>query len=124
MTFTKRSGDTVEEDMTEVIAALRQGKWFYQEDAPAGEWTFSGTKGLSVTLTFDDAPVESAWVYAYPETLNEVEIELWAPRKALKPGEGMTVTRTLRIGPGPRGWSGLFVLGNDRIPVRRRRRGW
>ena len=97
MAFTQRSGAKVDEDMTATIAGMREGRHFYDQDAPAGTWTFSGTKGLKVTQTFDDAGTDSTWVYAYPETLNEVEVEVWAKARTLQPGESMAVTRDLRV---------------------------
>jgi hypothetical protein len=94
---TARGGATVDDDMAGVIAGQREGRRFREQDAPAGEWTFSGTKGLSVTQSFDDASVDSAWVYAYPATLGEVEVEVWSPRTTLPPGGSVTVERALRV---------------------------
>jgi hypothetical protein len=101
MRFDQRSGAKVDEDLTGVIAGLRLGKRFRQQDVPAGAWTFSGPKGLEVTQRFDDASVDSAWVYAYPDTLNEVEVELWSPRKVLNAGQSLAVVRELRVVASP-----------------------
>ena len=97
MAFRQRSGTTVDEDMTSTLAGMREGRHFYDQDVPAGTWTFSGTKGLKVTQTFDDAATDQAWVYAYPDALNEVEVEVWAKAVTLQAGESVTVTRDLRV---------------------------
>lgn len=97
--FTSLSGESIDQDMTDVIAGLREGVHFYDQDAPAGTWTFSGTKGLELIQRFDSAALDFAWIYAYPETLGEVEVELWAPRVVLNPGESITFTQELEIRP-------------------------
>ena len=86
--------------MTSVIEALREGEHFYDLRAPEGEWTFSGTKGLEVTQRFDNDQIDFTWIYSYPETLGEVEIELWAPRTELAPGESVTIEQEIEIRPG------------------------
>lgn len=95
--FQSLAGDTVDEDMTEVIAGLREGKHFYDQDVPADSWTFSGTKGLKVIQGFDNQEIDQTWLYAYPDTLNELEIELWAHRVTLEPGESVSLEQSVEV---------------------------
>ncbi len=97
--FTQLDGGTVDEDMSGVIAGLRQGKHYYDQEAPNGSWTFTGTKGLEVTHRFDNAEVEFTWLYAYPETLNELEIEMWRRPVTLDPGESVSMHQELEVQP-------------------------
>jgi hypothetical protein len=97
--FTSLAGERVDRDMTGVIAGMREGEHFYDQSAPAGSWTFSGTKGLQVTQRFDNEDIDSAWVYAFPETLGEVELELWAKRRELGPGESLTLRHQIEVRP-------------------------
>ena len=97
--FTNRAGETVDEDMAGVIAGQREGEHYYALDAPDGEWAFSGTKGLEVTHRFDNEEIDFTWLYAYPETLGEVELEIWSPRRTLAPGESATMTQELEVRP-------------------------
>lgn len=82
-----------------VIEQLRRGQPFYEGDAPSGGRTFTGTKGLRLTQRFDDDQVEFAWLYAYPETLGQLEVELWAPRATLQPGESIRLRQEIEIQP-------------------------
>ena len=95
--FTSLAGETVDKDLSEIIAGMREGEHFYAEDAPDGQWTFSGTKGLEVTQSFDNSQVDYTWAYAYPDYLGEVELEVWAPRTELQPGESITVHQALEV---------------------------
>jgi hypothetical protein len=85
--FKTVGGGAEESGLEEVIAGLREGVHFYGQAVPSGAWTFSGTKGLAVTQSFDQASVEAAWLYAYPDTLGELEAELWGPKLTLSAGE-------------------------------------
>ena len=85
--------------MTGVIAGLREGEHFYDRTTPSGSWTFSGTKGLEVTQRFDSEHIDFTWIYAYPETLGEVELELWSKRTELEPGESLTLAQQIEISP-------------------------
>ena len=96
--FTDLAGKTVEKDMAPILAGLREGERYYREACPAGEWTFSGTDGLEVTQRFDNDDVDFAWLYAYPEYLNELEVELWAKKVRLGPGESTMFEHELEIG--------------------------
>lgn len=95
--FTDLAGETVEKDMIPILAGLREGERYYREACPAGEWTFSGTDGLEVTQRFDVDDVDFAWLYAYPEYLNELEVELWAKKAILGPGESTVLEHELEI---------------------------
>ncbi len=95
--FTSLAGQEVDQDMAGVIAGMREGEHFYDQDAPAGSWTFSGTKGLRLTQSFDNDQIDSTWIYSYPETLGEVEVELWSPRTEIGPGESTTLRQAIEI---------------------------
>ncbi len=97
--FTSLGGDAVTQDMAPVIAGLREGKHYYDQEAPAGEWIFSGTKGLDVTWRFDNDEVDFTWVYAYPEELQSLEVEVWSPRALLEPGAELVLHHELEIRP-------------------------
>jgi len=97
VSFTARSGARVDQDMTAVLAGQREGVRFLDQDAPDSQWTFSGGKGLEVVERFDDARLDYAWVYSYPETLHEVESELWVKAQTLAPGESLSFERTIEI---------------------------
>jgi hypothetical protein len=78
--FTNRAGQTVDKDMKPIVAGLREGEHYTDQNTPNGAWTFTGTKGLQVTQTFDPAATDFTWLYAYPDYLNELEVEIWARR--------------------------------------------
>jgi len=88
--FVARDGTVVDKDMEGVISGMRQGEHFYDQDAPAGAWIFSGTSGLDVTYRFVDDTVDFTWLYAYPERDGELEMEVFAKAVPLAPGESMT----------------------------------
>jgi len=97
VSFTDRSGAAVAQDMTGIIAGLREGEHFYDQQAPHGCWTFSGTKGIEVTQRFDDEAIDYGWLYAYPETQGELEVEIWARRVDLGPGESFTFRQSVEV---------------------------
>ncbi len=97
--FTDLNGKRIDKDMTQIIAGLREGEHYYDENAPAGEWTLSGTKGLAVTQRWDPKLVDFAWLYAYPDYLRQLEAEIWLKRKTLGPNESLTFEQTLEIRP-------------------------
>ena len=99
--FTSLSGERVDRDLAGIVAGLREGEHYYDQDAPEATWTLSGTKGLQVTQRFDNAQVDFTWLTAYPASLNTLEVELWAPRATLGPGESVVLTRELEIQPSP-----------------------
>jgi len=99
--FKSKSGASVNVDMNKVIAGMREGIHYYDQNAPKGEWTLSGSKGLQVVEKFDDSLVDFAWVYSYPDTLNEVETEIWINNKTLAPGESVIFERSFEITQTP-----------------------
>lgn len=99
VSFTNRAGDTVEKDMRQVIAGLREGEHYYDLAAPNGAWTFTGTEGLKLTERFDNDGIDFSWLYAYPDTLGELELELWAKRRTLGPGEQMSLRQDIEVRP-------------------------
>jgi hypothetical protein len=82
-----------------LIAGLREGEHYYDQNTPDGRWSFTGTKGLELTQTFDSTNIDFTWLYAYPETLGELEVEVWARREVLGPGESVVLRHSLEIGP-------------------------
>jgi hypothetical protein len=97
--FTSLDGKSIDQNMDTVIAGLREGQHFYSGKTPKGRWTFTGSKGLALTNTFDNQQVDFAWLYAHPEDLGELEVELWSPRKILKPGESISIEQRLEVIP-------------------------
>lgn len=95
--FTDRTGAEIERDMAPIIANLREGEHYLDQQAPKGAWTFTGSKGLEVTQTFDDATLDFAWAYAYPDYLNDLETELWLRRTTLAPGESITLRHAIEV---------------------------
>ena len=97
--FTTRSGETVDQDITKAIAGLREGEHFLDERVPKGGWTFSGTKGLQFTQTFDDVPVDFTWLIAYPDYLGELEAEVWLKAVTLEPDESVSFSQDFDVKP-------------------------
>jgi hypothetical protein len=97
--FTSRGGTQIDKDTTDVIAGLREGEHFYDQDCPSGSWTFTGTEGMQVTQRFDDHNVDFTWLIAYPEDLNDLDVQLWAKRQMLGPGETATLAHELEVRP-------------------------
>ena len=99
VSFTDLEGDAVSHDMSSVIDGLREGRHYYDQQAPAGEWTFRGAKGLDVTWRFDSDEVDFAWLTAYPEDLQTLEAEVWSPDTVLEPGAAVLLHHALEIQP-------------------------
>jgi len=99
VSFTARDGSVVDKDMAAIIAGQREGEHYRDQDTPAGAWTFTGSKGLRLTQRFPDADVDFTWLYAYPTTLGELEIETWTHRRVLQPGESLTLAAEYEIAP-------------------------
>ena len=97
VTFTSLAGEAVSHDMESVVSGLREGRHYYDQQAPAGEWTFSGTDGLDVTWRFDNDEVDFTWLIAYPEDLQVLETEVWSPRTLLDPGAELVLHHELEI---------------------------
>ncbi|HUW60512.1 MAG TPA: DUF4838 domain-containing protein [Candidatus Bathyarchaeia archaeon] len=97
--FKNRAGQLVQRQMPPIIENLREGEHFLDQNVPAGEWTFSGTKGLQVTQRFNEADADFTWVYAFPEELNDLEVELWRKTVTVAPGAFAELTHELEITP-------------------------
>ena len=97
--FINRAGKKTKRTMEPIVAGLRQGEFYRDESTPAKSWTFTGSKGLQVTQSFDPQQVDFTWLYAYPTDLNELELEVSAKAVTLKPGETMTFSHKLEVRP-------------------------
>ena len=97
VSFTSRAGETIRHDMAPVIAGMREGVHYYDSAAPDGKWTFCGSKGLQVVETFDKSQLDFAWIYSYPEALNDMETELYLTPKTLAKNESVVFERRYEI---------------------------
>jgi hypothetical protein len=99
--FENVAGESIETDMKPILDELREGQMYHADTKtlPAGEWAFSGSKGLKVTQRFDKETVDLAWLYAYPEELQELEVEIWRVEEEIPPGESVTLRHELEIQP-------------------------
>jgi hypothetical protein len=95
--FQSRGNDNHEFGTEEILANMREGIHFYDLDIPAGEWTFEGTTGLTVTQKFNPDEIDFVWLYSFPETLNELEVEVWWPKLHLEPGESRTFACSVEV---------------------------
>ena len=100
--FTNRKGESIRREMQPIVDGLREGEHYLDQDAPKGAWVLTGTKGLEVTQTFDDAKLDYAWLYAYPDYLNELEAELWMKPVMVAPGESVSFAHTITVEPMPK----------------------
>jgi len=100
--FASRAGENVGKDVQSIIAGMREGEHYLDKNAPQGAWTFTGTKGLEVTQTFDDDAVDFTWLYAYPDYLNELELEVWRKSATLAPGETASFSHSIEIRAMPK----------------------
>lgn len=97
VSFSDKAGNAVERTIEPIVAGLRQGEFYRDQNTPGGSWTFVGSKGLTVTQTFDPEQVDFTWLYAYPTELNELEVEVSAKSMTLAPGERMTFSHTIEL---------------------------
>jgi hypothetical protein len=97
--FSDRQGTARRLALPAIIEGHREGVHLRDRAAPAGEWTFTGTKGLRVRQQWDDRHLDFAWLYAYPEDLGQLDAELWLKRRQLDPGETMRFSQTITIEP-------------------------
>jgi len=95
--FADRAGNQVDSDMNGIVAALREGRHFYDMQAPAGVWEFSGSKGMRLVQRFDPEAVDFTHVFSYPEDLGEVEAEIWVRRGVLDAGESLVFRHDLEV---------------------------
>lgn len=75
--FANRKGESIVREAKPIIAGLREGEHYRDKDAPQGEWRLSGDNGYEVIQRFSDDALDFAWVYAYPDYLNDLEAEIW-----------------------------------------------
>ena len=97
--FSNRDGERIVRDMKPIIAGMREGEHYYDNKAPKGEWTFTGANGLEVTQRFDDAQIDFTWLYAYPDYLDELELEVWGKKEIVEPGESTTLRHQIEVQP-------------------------
>ena len=83
----------------EVIPGLREGIKFRKKEIPLNEWCLRGDIPLEVIQRFDSEQLDHAWLYAYPEYINDLECELWAKAVLLQPGESHSFTVDWEIHP-------------------------
>ena len=76
--FRNRAGTEMVRDAKSIIAGLREGEHYRDLNAPESEWQLTGDKGLRVVQRFDGESLDFAWLYAFPDYLNDLEAELWA----------------------------------------------
>lgn len=85
VSFRNRKGENIRRKSESIIAGLREGEYYRELNAPQGAWRFSGNGELAVVQKFSDEQLDFAWAYAYPDYLNDLEIELWAKPVLLEP---------------------------------------
>ncbi len=96
--FVNRGGENVMRDMQPIVDGLREGEAYRDRNTPNGAWTFTGSKGLQVTQRFDPGQMDFTWLCAFPQTLNELEVEAWAKGVTLPPGDTLSFTNSLEVG--------------------------
>ena len=99
ISFTNREGKQITRTGDEILSGMREGEHFTDSNTPNGEWTFTGSKKLTLTQRFDRDAVDFTWVYSFPEDLNDLEVELWPKRLTLEPGESTEAGCELEIRP-------------------------
>lgn len=93
------AGENINKDMTDIIAGLREGEYYRAGNMPNGEWTFTGSKGLLLTQRFEGEDIDFVWLYAYPEDLGELEVELWLKPQVLNEGQSIPFIQEIEIQP-------------------------
>lgn len=83
--------------MTSIIAGLREGEYYRSQDVPKDSWTFTGSKNLSLTHRFKNDQIDYTWLYAYPEELGELEVDVWAKSVILQPNEKVELYQEIEI---------------------------
>ncbi len=95
--FVSRGGKDMQPSMADVLAGMLEGMRFYDADAPAGAWTFRGTKGLKITQRFEEGAVDFGWLHGYPQEHNELHAELWGMRLKLPAKGTLTFRQSLEV---------------------------
>lgn len=97
VTFENRRGESVERDLKAAIAGMREGEKYMDTGAPKGEWRLIGDKGVEIIQRFMDADVDFAWLYAFPDYINDLEAEVWAKPVMLEPGQSKTFVHEIEV---------------------------
>jgi hypothetical protein len=87
VSFTDREGMEQTRQAPSIIAGLREGEKYRDRRAPKSEWILRGEYPLEIVQAFQDEELDFAWLYAYPDYLNDLEAELWAKPALLEQGE-------------------------------------
>jgi hypothetical protein len=95
--FRNRLGHSVERDMKPILAGLREGEKYLDQEAPKNEWRLRGAKNLTVIQRFDDSALDFAWLVAYPDYINDLEMEIWAKPVMLEPRQKTVFSHELEI---------------------------
>jgi hypothetical protein len=98
VSFTSLDGQEIKKDMTDIIAGLREGEYYRSGNTPHSSWTFTGTRGLKLTQRFNNEQIDYVWLYAYPEDLNDLEVELWCKIEKLDPGQSVSMDYEIEVG--------------------------
>jgi hypothetical protein len=97
VSFTNLAQQNIEKDMTDIIAGLREGEYYRSRNTPLKSWTFTGTKGLQLVQRFDNDQIDYTWLYAYPEELGELEVELWRKPELLAPDQSLKLDYEIEV---------------------------
>lgn len=95
--FNNRNGVEVVREAAPIIAGLREGEHYRDVNAPASEWRLTGDSGFEVIQRFDKNSLDFAWIYAYPDYLNDLEAELWAKPVLLQPRESTRFEYSMEV---------------------------
>ena len=96
VSFQNKSGDYVNSGVNEIISGAREGIYYYQNEAPLGQWSFRSEK-LEIVQSFNSNQVEFVKLYSYPEDLKELELELWLTNQPLKDGNKIVFNETIEV---------------------------
>lgn len=95
--FENRRGEMVTRDLKAAIAGMREGEKYMDTGAPKGAWRLTGDKGLEIIQRFPDGDVDFAWLYAFPDYINDLEAEVWAKPVMLEPGQSKTFVHEIEV---------------------------
>ncbi|HBL73600.1 MAG: hypothetical protein A2W90_06280 [Bacteroidetes bacterium GWF2_42_66] len=96
VSFTDKTRKRISPKMKDIISGMREGIHYYKEKLPDNNWSFRSGE-LEVVQSFDSAQVESAKIYAYPEDLGELELELWLPNQKIGSGGKITFEEVIAV---------------------------
>ena len=95
--FVSVGGEPVIQTMDAVIAGLREGVHYFDQDMPDGSWEVRGGDGLTITQSWAPDEFEFTWLYSYPASLNELEVEIWTPKLAFEENESKVFSQTVTV---------------------------